>query len=157
MGQATFVRYCFHQKHSYNENMLKLTTKHGFSLIELMLVIALIGILTSIILPAYHHHLTRVRRTNATIALTEIASRLEQYYAKNTTYSGAKIDDLNINNNSYKGFYSMSIKTDDNTYVIEAGPIGKQAMEDASCGTLSIEQNGNKKISGNGDLATCWP
>jgi type IV pilus assembly protein PilE len=137
--------------------MLKLTNKHGFSLIELMLVIALIGILTSIILPTYHHHLTRARRTNATIALTEIASRLEQYYAKNTTYSGAKIDDLSINDNGYKGFYTMAIKADTNTYLIEADPIGTQAMEDASCGTLSVDQNGSKKISGNSNLASCWP
>jgi type IV pilus assembly protein PilE len=122
-----------------------------------MLVIALIGILTSITLPAYHHHLTRARRTNATIALTEITSRLEQYYSKNTTYSGAKIDNLSINDNGYKGFYTMTIKADANTYLIEADPIGAQALEDTSCGALSMDQNGNKKMSGNGDLASCWP
>ena len=61
----------------------------GFSLIELMVVVAIIGILAGIAYPSYTNHVQKTRRSEARIALTEIANRLEKFYSACSTYPTA--------------------------------------------------------------------
>lgn len=60
----------------------------GFSLIELMVVVAIVGILASIAIPSYQDYVTRGRIPEATSGLAEMRLRIEQYYADNRTYVG---------------------------------------------------------------------
>lgn len=65
-------------------------TKHsGFTLIELMITVAIIGILTSIALPSYQAHVTKTQRTDAQGALSSFSVAMERYFAANNTYVGA--------------------------------------------------------------------
>jgi type IV pilus assembly protein PilE len=61
----------------------------GFTLIELMIVIAVIGILMAIAIPNYNEHVIRGRITGATSALADMSVRMEQYFQDNRTYVGA--------------------------------------------------------------------
>lgn len=129
--------------------------KYGFSLIELMIVLAIIGILACIVYPAYKTHIVRTRRTDAIVALNDLAARMEQYYDEHNSYKGAMIKNLGINDNSY--YYKLRINsTDDTTYELEAVPISIQAKNDAKCGILILNQLGEKNISGTGAIENCW-
>jgi type IV pilus assembly protein PilE len=61
----------------------------GFTLIEIMIVVAIIGILTAIAIPAYGNYVKRARITEAVAALSEMRVKLEQHFQDNRTYVGA--------------------------------------------------------------------
>lgn len=65
---------------------MKLQT--GFTLIELMIVVAVVAILSSIAIPAYNDHVTRGKINEATAALSDLRVRMEQYYQDNRSYIG---------------------------------------------------------------------
>ncbi len=64
-------------------------TQRGFTFIELMIVVAIIGILASIAFPAYNDYVTRAALSEASSGLADIRIRMEQYYQDNRTYVGA--------------------------------------------------------------------
>lgn len=64
-------------------------TQRGFTLIEVLIVVAIIGILSSVAIPAYRDYVIRARLSEATSALSETRVRMEQFYADNRTYVGA--------------------------------------------------------------------
>src|SRR5688572_23692834 len=70
------------------------TPRHGFTLIELMIVVAIIGILAVIAYPSYNNYATQTRRSDAQVALTRIAAQQEKYRADcgwyATTLNGAR-------------------------------------------------------------------
>jgi len=128
----------------------------GFSLIELLVVLGIVAILFSIVLPSYSSYQVKTERSLAAVALLDLAGRMEQYYTINNKYSGATIENLGFNTALLANFYNLKIKAKTITYSIYAEPIGKQALNDANCGVLSINELGAKSISGDGDVAECW-
>lgn len=130
--------------------------KKGFTLIELVITIMIIAILVGISYPAYSEYLTRVRRAAAVGALLDLAGRMEEYYTVNDKYLGATLDTLGVHDENYKNFYSLSINAKSDEYTLSATPINNQFRSDIKCGELSIDQIGNKKISGSGDPEECW-
>lgn len=127
----------------------------GFSLIELLVVLSIITILIALAAPLYSSHLIKMRRSNAAVALADIASQLEHYYLLHHTYQNIVIDQKSISsliNGNYK--IQVEIHSPDD-YLISAIPINTQA-EDKLCGSLILEVNGMKKITGIGRLNECW-
>ena len=136
----------------------------GFTLIELMIVILIIGILTTIAYPAYQEHVTRARRSDGQAALLDLASRMERYYSERNTYETASIgtgnaatDVLNTNR-SAEGWYELSISNQTPTsYTIQAVPQNAQAIADQLCQTLTYNSTGQKGFTGStGSLERCW-
>lgn len=122
----------------------------GFTLIELLIVLAIISILSTISYPLYTGHLVRMRRTYAITALMDRSGNMEEQYIINgNTYDNVILEDIN-------NYYHLVKTTTNDTYVLSAVPLGKQAALDALCGSLTIDQNGNKGISGSGSIEECW-
>jgi len=130
----------------------------GFTLIELMVVVAIVGILSAIAYPSYIEHLVKSRRAVAAACLTELAQFMERNNTTNMTYSVA------LPNNQCRadlnGIYTISFPAGQptaSTYTIQAVPQGGQATRDTRCGTLTLNHVGVKTESGTAaSYRDCW-
>ena len=141
--------------------MMKRTEK-GFTLVELMIVVAIIGILAAIAYPSYQENVRSSRRADAQTALVGFAGALERYYAANNTYVGA-VDgskkplssvfpsEAPLDGNTK--FYDLTADVTATTYTVYATPKGGQAGD--KCGKLSYTSAGVKGVS-SGTVAECW-
>lgn len=137
----------------------------GFSLIEVMMVVVIVGILASIAYPSYVEYIVRSRRATAAACLHDHAQFMERFNALNLRYdrdaAGAEValpaltcaGDLNSGQTHYS-FTLTDIAAA--TYTVNAAPQGHQASKDTECGTLSLNQAGVRSHSGSGSDRDCW-
>ncbi len=131
-------------------NFLK--NKSGFTLVELMIVIAIIGILAAVGYPSYLNSVTKANRADAIEALLAEAGRMEVYYLNNNTYTGATVGSAT----SPEGLYTIAIPAGTDTafaYSLTATRV--PAAADPACTSLSINQLGVKSATGTAP-ASCW-
>ncbi len=127
---------------------------HGFSLTELMVVVAFIGILAGIAYPAYQNYTRETRRTQAQAALTDAAAQQEQFFLNFKAYAGTMAA-MNMPTTTPGGFYSLSVLAPTgpcplaSCFVLQAAPTGSQAAD--ACGTMTLSQGGTKTPAAN-----CW-
>ena len=140
---------------------LKLCINKGFTLIELMIVVAVVGILAAIAYPSYQEYVMRTRRAVAAGCLGQISQAMERTMTTDLTYiplgvstmpALGCITDVNL----FYTFAFTAANTSASTYRVDATPIGSQTS-DALCLTLSINHLGNKFISSlTGTVPQCW-
>ena len=129
--------------------------QRGFTLIELMIVVAIIGILAAIAYPAYTQYVRRANRADAQAIMLESIQFMERYFTTNGTYSGANLPKTQSpENGTAKYAINLNPLPTATDFVIEAVPTGGYA--DEQCGALTIDQTGAKTHSGTGTLADCW-
>jgi type IV pilus assembly protein PilE len=138
------------------------TRRNGFTLIEVVVVVAIIGIIAGIAWPIFNQESMKNRRTQAISALTRIANELEEYHSDKLTY--VNYDTTAPYSQSYAKIigsltlYTVSLGVPTaTTFTVTATAIGAQA-KDTDCATLSIDQNGIKSFTGNAtsSVARCW-
>jgi type IV pilus assembly protein PilE len=127
----------------------------GFTLLELMIVVAIVAILSAIAIPSYRKYVLRAHRTDATRALQDMASREENYYFNNNTYPKSATS-LGTTFTTPNGYYLLNIPASSATnYTITAVPQLTQA-QDTACGTFSLNHAGVQSVTGTSDAVTCW-
>jgi type IV pilus assembly protein PilE len=141
---------------------MNLHRTQGFTLIELMIVVAIIAILSAMAYPVYTQHVQRTRRTDAREMLMRVASAEERYYTTNNKYAtdSSALSTLGFpaGGLSESGFYAISIATgttsDAQSYALTAAPQGAQIAD--TCGDLTINSVGVKGQSGATTNGNCW-
>jgi type IV pilus assembly protein PilE len=132
--------------------------KHrGFTLVELMIVVLIIGILSAIAVPGYRQYVLRVARTDAKRDLLSNAQTLERCFTRFNAYDNAACVILvpagPVNNP--ESTYALSAQLTPNNFLLTAAPINGQ-VDDTECGSLTVDQAGRQNITGTGVALSCW-
>jgi type IV pilus assembly protein PilE len=122
----------------------------GFTLVELMLVVAIIGILASIALPSYNEHVRKARRASGAACAAAVAQQAERFYTANLTYTGFGADTSICEPKALEYYNVVAAIPTSRSYTISASPINAQSGD--SCGVLSVTQTGAKSPT----TAGCW-
>ena len=132
--------------------------QRGFTLIELMITVAIVGILAAIAYPSYVKYVQKSNRSEGLAMLADGSARMERFYAQNNSYAVTDLTSIGFasaTTNSPTGKYSLSLvggSATATTYTLQAVPLGNQATD--SCGTLKVDQQGNKTSSTG--ATNCW-
>ena len=153
-------------------NLVRTTSRYrnGFTLIELMIVVAIVAILAAIAIPQYRKYVQKSNRATAKSALLDLSRREETYYSTNNTYtlnlSNLGYSSSNITNNqiqvpnSSNPTYVISFSapatsgSSASTYTAQAIPTGSQTGD--SCGTYSVDYLGNQLPATSSGSSSCW-
>jgi len=128
----------------------KTRTDHsGFTLIELMIVVAIVALLAAIAFPSYARYVEQARRADAKSALMDAAQRLERCYTQNNSYDGCTVAAA-----SPDGYYTIEATIPDpfQSFTLSAAPTGVQT--DSPCGTYTLDSDGTRGSGGDNDR--CW-
>jgi len=135
-------------------------TERGFTLIELMIVIAIIGILAAIAVPQYTDYVTRSRRADGQSTLLQVAQELERCYTQFSAYNDtncAVVTSGAVSQTSPEGYYVIAASgtaLSASTFTLTATPQGAQATHDTDCTTLTVNQLGER--TPDPDPNNCW-
>lgn len=122
----------------------------GFSLIELVIVMAIISIITTLSVNGYRRYVLRANRADATGALLRIAAAQERYYLHHDAYA-ISLEQLGSPEISDRGLYLLSLETRDpaTRFRAHARPAqGKPQQNDRLCRVLTIDQVGRRSAEG---------
>lgn len=154
----------FSRYSSRPNSLLQPITSAGFTLIEVMMVVAIIGILAAIAIPSYQEYVRKAKRADAQTALLELGHFMEREYTKNGRYlTAADVDAANAllpfneapKDGATKDYdLNFSVLPTASTYTLRAVPKGSMATD--VCGTLTLSNTGAKGQAAGQSLATCW-
>lgn len=136
--------------------MLKRT--RGFTLIEVMIVVAIIAIIAAVAIPSYSSHVERTRRANAQSDLMELAQWMERRYSSSFDYRDAGNPPALPFTTSPQGggtaYYNLSFQgaVGQNAYLLQAVPVVGSPQENDPCGTMTVDNVGATGAAEN----WCW-
>lgn len=137
--------------------MMKEKLQTGFSLIELMIVVAIVGILASIAYPSYQEHVAQSRRVDAQANLLTLAQYMERHFTEEGRFDqnqDGSAHALPFNKSPRDGadlFYNINVVSAASSYALSAVPAG--VMNGDTCGVMTVDHRGFKSAAGGSD---CW-
>lgn len=132
--------------------------QRGFTLIELMIAVAILAIVMGIAIPSYTQWVIESGRADGKAQLFETAQNLERCFTRYSTYDS---DDCNVGDGdtieTEKGKYQVTVDADPTRFELTAAPQGGQADDD-ECASLILDSTGARRISDDatGDVEDCW-
>jgi type IV pilus assembly protein PilE len=132
----------------------------GFTLIELMITVAIVAILAAVALPSYSQYMRKARRGDAQSFMSEVVARQQHFLLDRRAYSASITDapasgglgmTIPANVSTYYTVTLPAVGNSPPTFSVQAAPIGSQTSD--TCGTLTINQAGQKTATGTG---SCW-
>lgn len=149
-----------------------MTKQRGMTLIELLIVVAVIGVLAAVAYPAYTNQVERGRRSEGKAVLLKAAQQMERYYTINNCYpsataacgnaaaSAAALTAAGIlafsADNAATSWYTVSVTVNPQDFTLTATPVAARGFVDLKCGNLTLSNTGAKAMSGTDTLANCW-
>lgn len=125
----------------------------GFTLIELMIVVAVIAILSAIAYPSYAEHVRKSRRAQVKADLVEYAQLAERFHTVRNTYVGFSLPAVVSPREGGTAAYRLGIQVTQSTFAISATAQGGQVQD--RCGDLGIDQ-ASRKSNSKGTKSDCW-
>ncbi len=145
------------------------SSNRGFTLIELMITVAIVGILAAIAYPSYSQYVIRSNRAEGKALLMDAAAREERFFSNYNTYTDVEVGSsgctgqacgLNYSSaNSEHGFYALTatVGGGGTTYSLTAAVIaGSRQASDTQCGNLGLDSSNQKTEGGTGTVTDCW-
>ncbi len=134
--------------------------QQGFSLIELMVAVAIVAILAAIAVPAYDGVIRKANRSEARDELLRIAGQQEKFYTSNNRYTdNPSVLGIPADGKTPHDAYTLTVDVTGGGqgFLITATPVGNQT-KDTTCGTLTYNNLGQKTASGTSSdpLRECW-
>lgn len=120
----------------------------GFTLIELMIAVAVIAILAAIAIPSYQQHVEKTRRADAITSLTSTAQELERCFTRTNTYENC----VDASFSSPDGYYNIRVNAGSTSYDLTATATGVQ--EGDACSPFELDHRGNRGSGESGEA--CW-
>lgn len=122
----------------------------GYTLVEVLIVVAIVAILGAIAYPAYTNNVLKSRRAEARSVLQDYAAKQERYFSRNNTYASS-LGALNVSAASENGHYTIALGTlaspldsYNESFVLTATATGRQAEDQAACHVFTIDSQGSR-------------
>ena len=136
--------------------------RHGFTLLELMIVVAVVGVLAVLAVPSYQDSIRKARRADARLLLTDTAQHLERCYGECNTYVAGACPapcptlPLTSTNGNYRITAAGGSVISANAFTLVATPVpGRSQATDATCTSITLNQLNAKSATGSNPSA-CW-
>lgn len=142
----------------------------GFTLIELMITVAIVGILAAVAYPSYVSQLAKGRRADARVQLATAQQWMERFYSENFNFatdtagngvtSTFNIQPFSTSPRAGEGSavytISLTVASTSQTYTLTAAPIAGGRMATDACGSFTLNNTGRRGVTGTEALLTCW-
>lgn len=127
--------------------------QNGFTLIELMVVVAILGVLATIAYPSYQDYIVRGQIAEATSTLADTRVRLEQWFQDNRTYDGAPVCNAQLPTPKY---FAVACATTPTTYTVTATGNGASTGFVYTINQQNVRATTGVKTGWGAAQATCW-